>query len=163
MLPPHPPLSQGNRSEILACGDDGLAAYATLKSMRFLQPGQPSADELAREAAALYQAVPPAVLVRRYGIQLQQSAAVHAYLAGGRWHVPAEPPRPRRQRGKEAVQQFQALMAPRQASARLLLLLFRHPQHRFSWVRNGCSCVMLDDVPCPAVLLSREQPSWRLR
>lgn len=71
---------QGNRQQVLACGPDGLAAYATLKQMRFLQPGQPGADELAREAAALYQAVPPTRLARQRGIQLEHSAAIDAYL-----------------------------------------------------------------------------------
>lgn len=45
-----------------------------------LQPGQPTADELAQQAAALYQAVPPAQLARQRGIQLEHSAAIDAYL-----------------------------------------------------------------------------------
>lgn len=44
------------------------------------QPGQPTADELAQQAAALYQAVPPAQLARQRGIQLEHSAAIDAYL-----------------------------------------------------------------------------------
>lgn len=47
---------QGERQQILACAGDGLLVYSTLKKMRFLQPGQLSADELAQQAAALYQA-----------------------------------------------------------------------------------------------------------
>ena len=74
---------QGNRREILECGEDGLAVYGTLRRMRFLQPGQPDADELARQAAALYQAVPPVVLAKRRGIQLRHSAAIDAYLRCG--------------------------------------------------------------------------------
>ena len=73
-------LLQGNRRQVLECGEDGLQAYAALKSMRFLQPGQPSADELAQQAAALYQAVPPAQLARQRGIELEHSAAIDAYL-----------------------------------------------------------------------------------
>lgn len=80
LVPASPERLQGNRQQVLACGDDGLAAYATLKSMRFLQPGQPSADELAQQAAALYQAVPPARLARRRGIRLEHSAAIDAFL-----------------------------------------------------------------------------------
>ena len=76
-------LPQGNRQQVLACGDDGLAAYATLKKMRFLQPGQLSADELAQQAAALYQAVPPAALARQRGIHLEHSAAIDAYQRWG--------------------------------------------------------------------------------
>lgn len=53
-------LLQGERQQIFACGDDGLLVYSTLKRMRFLQPGQLSADELAQQAAALYQAGGPA-------------------------------------------------------------------------------------------------------
>jgi hypothetical protein len=74
------PALQGNRQQILDCGDDGLLVYSTLKKMRFLQPGQPSADELAQQAAALYQAIPPARLARQRGIQLEHSAAIDAYL-----------------------------------------------------------------------------------
>ena len=77
-----PPV-QGNRQQILDCGDDGLLVYSTLKKMRFLQPGQPSADELAQQAAALYQAIPPARLARQRGIQLEHSAAIDAYLRCG--------------------------------------------------------------------------------
>ena len=77
-----PPV-QGNRQQILDCGDDGLLAYSTLKKMRFLQPGQPSADELAQQAAALYQAIPPARLARQRGIHLEHSAAIDAYLRCG--------------------------------------------------------------------------------
>ena len=83
-------VAQGNRQQVLACGGDGLAAYATLKTMRFLQPGQPSADELAQQAAALYRAVPPAKLARQRGIVLQHSAAIDAFLRcarAGRSHL----------------------------------------------------------------------------
>lgn len=77
-----PPV-QGNRQQILDCRDDGLRAYSALKKMRFLQPGQPSADELAQQAAALYQAIPPARLARQRGIHLEHSAAIDAYLRCG--------------------------------------------------------------------------------
>lgn len=103
---------KGNRREILECGEDGLAVYGTLRRMRFLQPGQPDADELARQAAALYQAVPPVVLAKRRGIQLRHSAAIDAYLSEGRWKVPAEPRGARHPFGQQAVQQLQALFVP---------------------------------------------------
>ncbi|PRW56252.1 TBC1 domain family member 20 [Chlorella sorokiniana] len=101
---------KGNRQQVLACGADGLAAYDTLKRMRFLQPGQPTADELAQQAAALYQAVPPAQLARQRGIQLEHSAAIDAYLSCGRWHVPAEPRAARRRFAQQTVLQLQALL-----------------------------------------------------
>lgn len=100
---------KGNRQQLLACGADGLAAYDTLKRMRFLQPGQPTADELAQQAAALYQAVPPAQLARQRGIQLEHSAAIDAYLSCGRWHVPSEPRAARRRFAQQTVLQLQAL------------------------------------------------------
>lgn len=59
------PAVQGERQQIFACGGDGLLVYAALKKMRFLQPGQLSADELAQQAAALYQAGILAALVSR--------------------------------------------------------------------------------------------------
>ncbi|KAI3436556.1 hypothetical protein D9Q98_005972 [Chlorella vulgaris] len=109
---------KGNRRDILACGDDGLAVYSVLKKMRFLQPGQPDADELAREAAALYQAIPPRWLARRCMIHLQQATAINAYLGEGRWVVPAEPRGNRSQFGQQVVSQLQALFGqPRQGAA----------------------------------------------
>ncbi|KAL4857897.1 TBC1 domain family member 20 [Chlorella vulgaris] len=111
-------LAAGNRRDILACGDDGLAVYSVLKKMRFLQPGQPDADELAREAAALYQAIPPRWLARRRKIQLHQATAIDAYLGEGRWVVPAEPRGNRSQFGQQVVGQLQALFVqPRQGAA----------------------------------------------
>lgn len=107
---------KGERQQIFACGDDGLLVYSTLKRMRFLQPGQLSADELAQQAAALYQAVPPAHLARQRGIQLEHSAAIDAYLSAGRWHVPAEPRGARPQFAKQTAQQLQALFLPREGA-----------------------------------------------
>lgn len=106
---------KGQRQQILECGDDGLAVYSTLKKMRFLQPGQLSADELAQQAAALYQAVPPAQLARQRDIQLEHSAAIDAYLSDGRWRVPAEARGSRRQFAAHTVQQLQAIFLPRES------------------------------------------------
>jgi hypothetical protein len=88
---------RAGREAVLACGPDGAAeAYHALNKMRFLQPGQLSADELAREAAALYQIVPPSALARRREVlQLLHSTSADAYLEGGRWQVP-DTPRPQR-------------------------------------------------------------------
>eukprot|EP00887_Chlorella_sp_A99_P002678 scaffold6.g2678.t1 len=107
------------RARILDCGDDGLEVYGCLKRLQILGPGQPSADELAREAAALYRAVPPAALMRRKGIRLEQSVAVHAYLAGGRWRVPARPRDPplAARIAAQTVQQLQGLFAARRGAS----------------------------------------------
>ena len=105
------PTLQSCRATILACGDDGLEVYATLKRLKILQPGQPTADELAREAAALYRAVPPAALMRHKGIALRQSVTAEAYLSQGRWRVPAEPRARQGGFAQQTVQQLQALLA----------------------------------------------------
>ncbi|PSC72783.1 TBC1 domain family member 20 [Micractinium conductrix] len=106
---------KGQRQQILACGEDGLQAYATLKKMRFLQPGQLGADELAQQAAALYQAVPPTRLARQRGIRLEHCAAIDAYLCNGRWVVPAEPRGSRRHFAQHTAQQLRAFFAPRES------------------------------------------------
>ena len=68
------------------CSHFGSSAHACPAPPHTLQPGQPTADELAQQAAALYQAVPPAQLARQRGIQLEHSAAIDAYL---RWEAAA--------------------------------------------------------------------------
>ena len=83
-----------NRAAILGCGGDGGdggdAVYACLKGLRVLGPGQLTADELAQQAAELYKASPPAMLVRKWGKRLQRCTTLDAFVSGGRWHVPEE-------------------------------------------------------------------------
>jgi hypothetical protein len=82
------------RAAVLACGaGGGDEAYAALRRLRVLPAdgaeGGAGADALAREALELYRALPPAALAAR--ARLRACVAADAYLAGGRWHVPAAP------------------------------------------------------------------------
>jgi hypothetical protein len=82
------------RAAVLACGaGGGDEAYAALRRLRVLPAGAAEggagADALAREALELYRALPPAALAAR--AQLRACVAADAFLAGGRWHVPAAP------------------------------------------------------------------------
>ncbi|RMZ52308.1 hypothetical protein APUTEX25_005061, partial [Auxenochlorella protothecoides] len=76
------------RQAVFACGSDGPAVYAALKGLKVLSPSGPGADALARDAAALYRAVPPSAL--RY-LDLGQAVTPDAYLVQGLWKVPAQP------------------------------------------------------------------------
>ncbi len=82
---------QDNRQAIFDCGEEGTEVYAALKGMKFLLGGQASADELARQAAALYQRATPGELLALGSMEIRGSSAVHAYLEGGRWQVPERP------------------------------------------------------------------------
>lgn len=80
---------RSQREGIMACGaDGGDLVYAKLKGLRILGPGTPGADELARQAAALYHSAPPATLARRWRRVLKQSTTLDAYIENGRWIVP---------------------------------------------------------------------------
>ncbi|KDD72405.1 hypothetical protein H632_c3390p0, partial [Helicosporidium sp. ATCC 50920] len=110
---------RARRRDVLAAGEDGLAAYHALKHLQLLHPDGPSVDCLAREAAALYASCPPASLVRRAGKGGKGAAAggflralnikkglsqvqdlglardcvtPHAVLRSGVWVVPERPP-----------------------------------------------------------------------
>jgi hypothetical protein len=86
---------RAGREAVLAGGaGGGEEAYAALKHMRFLQPGQPAADELAAQAAALFQELPPAALARRHAAGMREATTLHAHLRDGRWQVPEAPPPP---------------------------------------------------------------------
>lgn len=82
------PTLQSNRDEVLACGPDGPAVYAALKTMRVLRGGRSQANSLACEAAALYRKIPPSSLVH---LDLFQAVAPDAFLRKGVWHVPPLP------------------------------------------------------------------------
>lgn len=86
--PCHEPSLQSCRQAVFACGSDGPAVYAALKGLKVLSPSGPGADALARDAAALYRAVPPSAL--RY-LDLGQAVTPDAYLVQGLWKVPAQP------------------------------------------------------------------------
>lgn len=89
-----------NRAAILECGlDGGDLVYAKLKGMAVLGPGQLSADELALQAASLYKIAPPATLARRWQRKLVHSSTLEAFISDGRWQVPTESRRNRRQVG----------------------------------------------------------------
>ena len=136
------------RARVLACGDDGLEVYATLKRLRILTPGCcPDADALAREAAALYRTVPPRDLMQRKGIRLCQSVAAHAYLGDGRWHVPPEPAIGLAARG---AARLAALFTPPGAQPRRLA-----SRNRLVAVLAGITSVAAVGA---AVLLSQLQP-----
>ena len=53
--------AQAHREQLLAC-DDASDLHHALSNMPILGAGQPTADDLAQQAAALYTAVPPASL-----------------------------------------------------------------------------------------------------
>lgn len=96
--------------------------------------------------------------MRRKGIQLQQSVAVHAYLAGSRWRVPPQPQMSLAQRGSR---QLAALFVPQQALPR------RHrARHRVVALLAGLTSVAAVGA---AILLSQlqrlqpwdySQPQW---
>ena len=88
------------RDKILEC-ESGDIAYSKLKGLTILGEGQLTADELARQAAALYQSAPPAHLVRQLGNTLQHSTTLHAYIESGRWVVPENPGGKRKKRRME--------------------------------------------------------------
>lgn len=78
------------RGSILSCGPGaGDVVYSKLKNMKvFADPGDP--DELAKEAAALYQRAPPKLLARLRRRNLQQSTTLRAFITDGRWEVPVQ-------------------------------------------------------------------------
>lgn len=84
---------KGARDSILACGEDGAAAYAALRGLQLFGPGRPGADQLAQQAAALYRSAPPPALLRRMhpAQRPRHSTAIHAFLRGGSWCVPEQP------------------------------------------------------------------------
>lgn len=81
------------RDMILNCGPGaGDVVYSKLKNMKiFAEKGDNTfeADELAKEAAALYQKAPPKVLARLRRKNLQNSTTLKAFISEGRWEVPA--------------------------------------------------------------------------
>jgi hypothetical protein len=80
------------REMILNCGPGaGDVVYSKLKNMKiFADIGNTfEADELAKEAAALYQKAPPKVLARLRRKNLQNSTTLKAFISDGRWEVPA--------------------------------------------------------------------------
>jgi hypothetical protein len=87
---PCPP-PQAHRVQLLCC-DDPSDLHHELSNIPILGPGQPSADELAQQAAALYRIVPPVSLRYARGAELAHSVAAAAYKVQGRWVVPEEPP-----------------------------------------------------------------------
>ena len=105
-----PPLHhQSNRDLILACGEDGPAVYAALKTMKILRGGRAQADALACQAAALFRARPPAALRE---VDLFQAVAPDAFLQGGAWHVPPLPLRQSEQGIQASVRALRAVPAP---------------------------------------------------
>lgn len=76
----------------------GEFVYAHLKNLTLLGPGQLTADELAQQAAALYQASPPTALAKEWGRTLAHSTTLDAYIVDGRWQVPEQPTRARKGR-----------------------------------------------------------------
>lgn len=102
-----PPLHhQSNRDLILACGEDGPAVYAALKTMKILRGGRAQADALACQAAALFRARPPAALRE---VDLFQAVAPDAFLQGGAWHVPPLPLRQSEQGIQASVRALRAV------------------------------------------------------
>lgn len=82
------------RREVFACEREGPLVYATLKSMKILGPGQLTADDLAQQAAALYQQAKPLDLQRRMPKKaVVKSTGMYAYLKDGVWRVPSNRPR----------------------------------------------------------------------
>lgn len=114
------------RELILAC-ESGDIAYSKLKGLTILGEGQLTADELARQAAALYQSAPPAHLVRQLGDKLRHSTTLHAFIENGRWQVPETPGGRRRKRRMEfpvkALHLPQLKQLPSQATGTALALL----------------------------------------
>jgi TBC1 domain family member 20 len=95
---------RAHRENILARGaeEGGDAVYATLRRLSVLGPGSLSADELAQQAAALYQRLRPHMLLRQWGLALKHATTLDAYLHEGRWKVPEFPPK----RRKQGMQRF---------------------------------------------------------
>ncbi|KAK2076179.1 hypothetical protein QBZ16_001111 [Prototheca wickerhamii] len=97
---------KSNRDCILACGEDGPAVYAALKTMKILRGGRAQADALACQAAALFRARPPAALRH---VDLFQAVAPDAFLQGGAWRVPPLPVRQSEQGIRASVRALRAV------------------------------------------------------
>lgn len=113
---------RANRKQLLCC-DDPSELHHALSTMPILGPGQPSADEIAQQAAALYQAAPPVSLTRACPVKLVQCVAVSAYKEQGRWRVPDTPRAGAGRYASTTVAQLHRIFRPQQRSPKAAKLV----------------------------------------